>query len=250
MHLARIFAILILSLTVSLGAGQQPERHPYAETLHKQAIAIMRDRFIDALNPRFIKDMSDPMKDKLDVGRDFNLMIGPTLTKSGRGLYMAVWGDKIFTFDLTAKQRELVGLKTSSFQLRDLAREREAGRTPDMVRLSKLTLEDGKRLKINQELTGKIKFTAKKKFEGHVVLRVSCLSENNRATQFQHLPDGLPDGEEITFRLKPLKEINGRLLPSPAILFVDLCSTPDADSTENLTVRSNAVALLIDLIDA
>src|SRR5262245_24082398 len=224
MRFARILVILIPILTVTLAAGQQPQKHPHAETLQKQAVAIMRDRFIDVLNPRFIKDMSDPVKDKLDGGRDFSLMFGPNLTKSGRGLYMAVWGDKIFTFDLTSKQRELVDLRGGTFQLRDFAAEKDVGRTTDMVRLSKLTLEGGTRHKMNQDLTGSIKFTVRKKFEGHAVLRVSCLSERNRATQHQHFPDGLPEGEEITFRLKPVKTVNGRLLPSPSILFVDLCS--------------------------
>lgn len=246
---ARILVTLIAALTAGNAAGQQPEPHPYGETLHKQAVAVMKQRFIEVLNPKFVKQLSDPMKDKLDLGLDINLMIGPTLTRSGKAFYLAAWGDKVFTFELTQKQNEMAGLRSGGFQLREIAREREAGRTPDMVRLTKLSLEGGTRHKMNQDLSGTIKVAVRKKFEGHAVLRVSCLSENNRATQYQHFPDGLPDSGEITISLKPLKSVNGRLLPCPAILFVDLCSTPEADDTDNLTVRSNAVALLIDLVE-
>jgi hypothetical protein len=249
MPLARILAVLFACLTATVAAGQQPGPHPYAETLHKQAVAIMRNKFVSPLNPGFIKQMSDPIKERLEQGRDFNLMIGPTLTESGKGLYMAVWGDKVFAFNMTKKQNEMAGLRSGGFNLRDIAAEKEVGRTPDMVRLSSFSLDGGTRHKMNQELTGTIKITVRKQFEGKAVLRVSCLAENQRATQYQHFPDGLPDGEEITIRLKSLKSVNGGLLPCPAILFVDLCSTPEAGSKENLTVRSNAVAILIDLLD-
>lgn len=249
MHLARFFTILIALLPASVAAGQQPPPHPHKETLHKQAVALMKNKFVSALNPEFIKQLSDPIKEKLERGLDFNLMTGPSLNTTGRGLYMAVWGDKLFSFDLTQKQNEMAGLKIGTFQLREIARVKDVGRTPDMVRLSNFTLDGGKKHKMNQVLTGTIKCTVRKTFEGKAVLRVSCLAENQRATQYQHFPDGLPDGEEITIKLDSLKSVNGGLQPCPAILFVDLCSTPEDKSTENLTVRSNAVAMLIDLLD-
>jgi hypothetical protein len=244
-----LLAQLLAILSLSLAAGQQPQRHPHAATLHKQAVTLLKDRLLDVYNPAMVKPLSDAIKEKLDQGRDFNLVIGPNLIKGRTGLYLAVWGDKVYTFNLTPKQIQMAEVPLNTSRLRDLAAEKDVGRTPDMVRLSKLSLEGGTRHKMNQELTGTIKFTVKKKFEGHAVLRVSCLSETNRATQYQHFPDGLPDNGEITLRLKPLKEINGRLLPSPAILFVDLCSPPDTDRTDELTVRSNAMAILIDLLD-
>ena len=86
MHLARLLAILIAILTASSAASQQPPPHPHAETLHKQAVALMKNKFVSPLNPEFIKQMSDPIKEKLERGLDFNLMTGPTLNTSASGL--------------------------------------------------------------------------------------------------------------------------------------------------------------------
>lgn len=247
MHPAGTLALMFPLLTASLAAAQTP--HPHAESLHKQAVAALKQRLIPAVSGRFVQEVGNPIKEKLELGRDFNLLIGPNLTRGGKALYLAVWGDKLFTFEMTTKQKEMAGLRPGGIQLRDGIPEREVGRTPDVVKLTNVTLDGGTRHKMNQELSGWLTFTPKDKFEGEVIVRVSVLSEGQRVTQFQHIRGGLPVNDRITFRLKPLKTVNGNLLPSPAILFVDLCSTTEASGGTDLTVRSNAQALLIDLVE-
>jgi hypothetical protein len=235
-----IFIPVLLPLTAG---AQQP--HPYADTLHKQAVSWLKQK---TTSPnRMAPELGKAINEKLQQGRDFSMILGPNLTKSGKSVYMTVWGDKLFTFELSSSQQKQTGVRPGGTILIEGIPEREVGRTPDVVKLAEVSFEGGTRLKASRALEGLLKFTPKGKFEDEVVIRVSCLVAGQRVTQFHHVRGGLPANDRIQFRLKPLNEVSGKPLTGPAVLFVDFCSTTEASGAVDLTVRSNAVAVLVDL---
>lgn len=242
MYAACLITLPLFLLVPLPTVAQQP--HPHADTLHKQAVAWLKQK---TTSNRLASELGKSIQEKLQGGRDFSMILGPNLTKSGKAVYMTVWGDKVFTFELSSKQQAQLGVRPGGTIVIEGIPEREVGRTPDLIKLDNLSIEGGKRLKSSKELVGWFTFSVKGKFEGESVVRVSCLVGGQKVTQYHHLQGGLPASERVTFRLKPIHEVSGKATTGPAIIFVDLCSAMEASGGIDHTVRSNALAVLVDL---
>ncbi len=179
---------------------------------------------------------------------DLYVGLGPKLLKSERTTYVAVYGDGFYAFELTPEEAKRTGIRDFGSQL-DSVKHEEPRRV--QYELKTLTVTNHPTAVHKTTLYGLCQFKRlADKPDDKLTIRIYRRMDRKGEVVYSDLPRGL---SQPTGRLAisavwdvAVKEAE----KGPILLFVELCAFTEPGDYKKLTVISNAVAALVDVIPA
>lgn len=239
--------IVIAFLGVAgLAFAQNP--HPNAESLKKKTTKWLEEN--NAFGPKhpLVKDLVGASEKTMKEGKNFSLVIGPKLTKSGKGVAMTSWGDELFTFELTDEQHKKTQNAPGGAKFTEGAVVHDLVRTPRPVLMTMVSIKDGPKVDGSKELRGEIAIDVKKEIEEKVALRLTYTIGGTATSKYFLIERRLPNSGKgtVLFTFGAMNAEKDKKGQGPVIAIFDLCNPGDANKDEP-TVLSNSRALLVDV---
>jgi hypothetical protein len=243
-------ALLALAALGTAGFALARPDHPHADALEAKTVAWLRANNTYGPDHRIVTDVGGAVEKKLKEGKNFTMLIGPKLTKSGKAGLLASAGDEVFAFDLTAEQFERTKNAPTRLQMTDGHNAEDPVLTPVPIKLTRPTIKGGMKVNGSKEISGELPLTKKTDFAERVALRMVLArpGANTGVTLYYHpISPQIPYEWKMPFQYPAInaKRDAGDKVTGPTVAIFDLCVIDNRRS--EVTVVSNLVAVLIDV---
>jgi DNA-binding beta-propeller fold protein YncE len=242
-------AVIVVCLIAWLAPATRAEKRlPDTERTLSKASNWIKQNNRFGPDDQLVADVRRLLARDLSRFNDLTLTFGPGLMKSGKVQRLEVRAGQLFVFQLSDRQARHLGLARKEWiysqgtQLRDL---REA---PAPVRLTRLTLDGGKKLDGSKPLSGQVSCRVAPPPGKKVALRLSFSLRRATHSLFYYPKDDLTQQTKtIRFSFDAIEDGKQAPYSGPLVLFVDLCLVNDRGSTIETTILSNTRAVLVDV---
>jgi hypothetical protein len=238
-----------LSVVLALGmAGlvSAHSPHPNSATLKKQFVTWLKSNNAFGADHPLVKDLSGGVEKLLKDHKDFVVILGPKLTRSGKAVALASHGEVVAALELTEEQFKKTKVKASGASISEGTTYDDIvdSDTPFPIEIEKPKFKDGLTIDGNKEIKGELPIFQKDPPFGKFSVRLTLVGENLNTTLFSTFEEKRFNSKTvIPFTFGKLN-MNGKKFQGPAIAFVDLCVVKS--NRPEATVISNAKPLLLN----
>jgi len=237
--------IAILACAMA-GLVSAQSAHPNGATLKKQAMTWLKANNAFGPDHPLVEDLGGTVEKTLKQGKDFTVILGTKLTKSGKATALASHGDEVFALELTPEQLKKSNIKEGGAAFIQGGKCQDIVESPLPIHIEQPKLQGGSAVDGSKEFKGEVVIDQKKRPTGKLSVRITLSGENLALTLYSPI-DRLPvaDKAAIAFAFPPLNAKDKTKFQGLAIAFIDLCVVDP--SQPEVIVVSNAKALLLDL---
>ncbi|MEX2213841.1 MAG: hypothetical protein WD768_06925 [Phycisphaeraceae bacterium] len=209
-----------------------------------------RDKSVDWLklqntfgpDHKIVVDQTKVIEAELAAGRNFFMVFGKGLMKSGTTTYMCIWNGTFFALPLT--QQQDAAIEFPKFTLVKAPGGKSGWRLIEpKAQMSELKVTDADKVDGSKNLTGTVKLERLDDEKGYYALKLSTVVGETSKSSFHHLGEYLTE-KEIKFSFPPLVGKDGNYKGALPV-FIELVAFATADRRTEAAIASNTIAQIV-----
>ncbi len=238
-----LLAVLALGMA-GLVSAQRP--HPNNDTLKKQAVAWLKANNAFGPDHDLVGDLGATVEKALKQGKDFTLILGPKLTKSGKATALASHGNEVVALELMAEQIKKTNVPEGGAACIEGAKCQDLVQSPFPFQIEKPKFTGGLVVDGTKEFKGEVVIDRKEPVAGKLSVRLTLTGEGAARTLYSPIErQPLADKATIAFTFPSVNAKGKKAFQGPAVAFIDL-RIVDSNKPE-VIVLSNAKAVVLEV---
>jgi DNA-binding beta-propeller fold protein YncE len=198
---------------------------------------------------KLVQDMAELIKQEVAENKSFLLTLGPKLVKTGRPHRLHVFAGNFYEFPLSEAQAKALHLDGGTLTHDSGPSGQSEQRVAPVAKLSDPKFTGGSTISGSQKISGTIDCQTLQVGEGKYAVRLAYYTSRN-SMQFSYLEGPLPAKQgPLAFSFSPLNSsADKEPFAGPLVFFLDLCTATEEQGDVKLTLFSNTVGTLVDVV--
>jgi hypothetical protein len=241
---------LMGGIVFSLPAPSAGDGDSSTSEVRRAIVNWVTENNLQGAGARWLPELTKQIDTDLQAGTNVSLAFGAKTVKGGKAALLHTWAGKVYQFRLSEAQAQAMGLKPGDITYSQKAKRTERQAPRLLAQLARPRVKNANKLDATKRITGDVFVRNPGKMPDKFALRISY-SVNGHTTSKLLYPEQFPsESGRLNFSFEPMIDLSKGDKPvvGPVVVFLDLCLIKANDKGVEVTLLSNSVAKLLDVV--
>jgi hypothetical protein len=218
--------------------------------VRRAIVKWVTDNNLQGAQARWLPELTKQIDTDLQAGTNVSLAFGARTVKGGKAALLHTWAGKVYLFRLSEARAQARNLKPGDITYSQGAKRSDRPAPRLLAELVRPLVDNATKLDATKQFTGDVFVRNPGKMPDKVAVRISYSVNGHTTSKFMYPPQVPTKSGRLRFSFDPMVDLakGDKPVAGPVVVFIDLCLVKASDKGVEVTLLSNSVAKLVDVV--